>query len=584
MKITAAQHIYGNVEEKLSPNKVGGFQALFRTRSLITEEESGEIEERLVYFLSGTNPVKWLFFSISSKKAVISRIVPLQDVDKFGRSGSYLAHSLLLTFEDFIRVRCNPFIILDQMKDRFVGSVAEALKKGDAGSADIGDISLEIRESDMAAAEKRAVREMAAWQKSDLINLAHYAVSHRNLKEKRSPLIFIGDEEQIKNALQAALMFVPAESRTHCSFDTHFHDCNITVNYFWGIGYPGPAGVAPHLTRVDTVARKMTADRSFAVSLYEEWLRDCISQNHFADIIGWCSIAFELQQLISDQPCDEGIIRGALAGQTGSGSTDSSPAEFFSQIAGIYRVRIDEKIKRQLAAAVGEHLTPLLEDKILPEAHAQPRRLFYTLLDGFDLQEQVDELYTIYRKNIDTKPGREEIEELRALLEKTDHEYLGFFLLLWQKDFPAISQGLDRLSGEECREMLGIIFQDPSLPLHKIIPAAKIDIFADLFIAYSKSDPGIREYFPGIVEQLIENKQEGQLTLFRPLLRQLTLKQLKRVDKIVSKHLEYVPMDFRSTLDREYRMAKEAAKARKKKVSFKALINSIFGPRQGHRR
>jgi hypothetical protein len=92
--IHAAQHIYGNVEKAESPSNIGGFQTLFYSKDLLSESESDEIERRLGYYPSEDNPEKIVFFNMG-EKFVTTQIIPLEDIDKFGRKGAYIAHSFV---------------------------------------------------------------------------------------------------------------------------------------------------------------------------------------------------------------------------------------------------------------------------------------------------------------------------------------------------------------------------------------------------------------------------------------------------------------------------------------------------------
>ena len=66
--VVAWQHIYSNVEKERSPQGRGGFQTLFYTHSGLTEREVEEMESRLIYFPSNVEPIKHLFFTISTGK------------------------------------------------------------------------------------------------------------------------------------------------------------------------------------------------------------------------------------------------------------------------------------------------------------------------------------------------------------------------------------------------------------------------------------------------------------------------------------------------------------------------------------
>ena len=74
--IQAWQHIYSNVEKEQSPQGRGGFQTLFYSQGL-TEAEVEEMEGHLLYFTSAIEPVKRLFFTISTGKSAVAWIEAL---------------------------------------------------------------------------------------------------------------------------------------------------------------------------------------------------------------------------------------------------------------------------------------------------------------------------------------------------------------------------------------------------------------------------------------------------------------------------------------------------------------------------
>ena len=86
--INAWQHIYSNVEKEHSPQGRGGFQTLFYSHHGLTEDEVEEMESYLLYFPSQVEPVKRLFFTISTGKGVVAQIVFLPSPDQFGRGGA----------------------------------------------------------------------------------------------------------------------------------------------------------------------------------------------------------------------------------------------------------------------------------------------------------------------------------------------------------------------------------------------------------------------------------------------------------------------------------------------------------------
>ncbi|NIM13840.1 MAG: hypothetical protein GTO45_17490 [Candidatus Aminicenantes bacterium] len=564
--IKAAQHIYGNVEKEFSPNKVGGFQTLFYTKALLTEEESEEIEERLVYHQSDTNPVKWLFFSLATEKIVVTRIVPLADVDQFGRVGSYLANSIILSLEDFNKVGCNPFIIFDLVAKRYLENTSRALEIGDAKSANIDEITLEIDEENLKIMEKEIVSEVQKWDTEELKKISHYTVNVLELKDKREALVFSGTPGQITNALKIAFMFVPGKIRLNCSFDTYFHECNLVGTYFWAIGYPEVSEAAPHLPIVDAAQKKITAELPYDVSPYEKWVYDCITRQEFLEIVLHNSAAWELQELLLDNPFDEQIIRDALS---------HLPANSLQQISKAYYTPLVRKINKRLEETIGIKLTSRVIDRFSSDSNRQPKRLFYALLDGFDLEELADELYDNFKGKIKDKPDRQEIIELQAFLKKTKHDYLDIFLAVWYEDDAALSKHLDQLPDTSSREIVELLVKESSIPMDRLISAVKIDVFLKIFVNYSQSDAKIRTHLPDLIKKLIKIKQYEKLAELCPVVNQLDIKQVKTIKKILEKQAQKLPEEFIKSLNDRLAFLTESTKTKNSKGPVKNFLKKF---------
>lgn len=563
--IKAAQHIYSNVEKELSPNKVGGFQTLFYTKALLTREESEEIEEKLVYYQSETNPKKWMFFPLAAGKTAVTRIVPLTNVDKFGREGSYLAHTILLSAEDFIKAGSNPFIIFDLVEDRFLNKTSEALEKGDPKSANINQLTLEIGEKNLTTIEKETAAAMQEWDAGELKKIAHYTINYQQLKDKRESLVFVGTPGQIKNALKIALMFVPPKLRLNCTFDTYFHDCNLVRNYFWATGYLEASEAAPHLPIVNAFERKVSVELPSDVSPYEEWVYDCISKRKFFDIMSYNSAALELQELLLDNRYDERMIRSTLP---------DLPEDLIEQIVEVYDTPFTAKIRKKLEEIVGKNIAPRLIDKVLSSSMSQPKRLFYALLDGFDIKELTVELYRIFKKNIKDKPGRKEMKELKAFLKKSKDVSLNVLMALWEEDYDNFTRFLDQLPDSRFREIVDLLVKEDAVSVEKLIPVERLGIFFEIFAAHAQADSNTREEIPGLIKMLVKKKQESKLDVFCPILNQLTLKQLKTVKKIFKKKEKRVPQVFLKTLDDTFRSLTGSSEL--EKSGSKGLLKGIL--------
>ena len=145
ISVQACQHIYASVEHDQSPHNRSGFQTLFYTRSGLTETEVEDIEARLLYFASESEPIKRASFSISTGKRVVAQIVPLAEADVHHRGGRYLAHSLIFAPEVFLGFGANSFRVFRSFA--FATDVPDALTRGDFRTGEISSVALDLSEA-----------------------------------------------------------------------------------------------------------------------------------------------------------------------------------------------------------------------------------------------------------------------------------------------------------------------------------------------------------------------------------------------------------------------------------------------------
>jgi hypothetical protein len=204
MIIKAGQHIYGNLEKDVSPRKIAGFQTIACTKAILGEIESSEFEKRLVYNFSDIEPVKLLFFGLSSNKYVISRLIPLPDLDRFGRKGLYLAQSFIFLLEDFQQLNCDPWAALKLLKPHFINSNLEALNLVNQGRIDLDNLVLEVSDNCLNIHDAEITGEAQKWDTEELKKLAFAALNSAKLKAERKSVAIIGTPEQIEKTISVA--------------------------------------------------------------------------------------------------------------------------------------------------------------------------------------------------------------------------------------------------------------------------------------------------------------------------------------------------------------------------------------------
>jgi hypothetical protein len=552
--VKAGQHIYGNVEKEVSPNRVGGFQTLAYTKAVLTEEESAEIERRLVYHFSEAEPVKLLFFSPSSGKFVISRLVALPDLDRFGRKGIYLAHSFIFSREDFIRLNCNPFIVLRLLKEYFVSSITEALQVSKPGGTDKSSIVLEVTEQTIKALELEILKETLKWDSEELKKLAYGAVNCLKLKEERKSLALAGTSEDIQIALEVTLSLLPNELRLNCSFDTYSYGCNPIANYFWAFGYPSLPPVSPGFILIDANQRRAQTGAPIPISPYERWLFANISERRFLEIASYKAVALELQHFLLNVPYDQGLLR-------------SAPADFLRDYLGLNWSHVVAIVERTLKRALGANLMARLRNHILTYCRQlDASDLLQVLLDGFDLELLANKLYRIFRSE---KPSQEEIMELGQFLKKTRHDLLALRVSCWKQDLDGLRRQLEALGEERGREATELLIMEDHVAPADLLSASGAKVIIKIVAELAVFNLRLREQIPQIVKGLIALHQEILLIEVIPFLGELNLKQLREIEGEIEEQDQHVPKSFLESLEK----ALASRKAEKKpRLSLKGLF------------
>ncbi len=514
LKLEVAQHVFGNVEAEESAGGAGGFQTLFYTRSLLTEPEAREIEDKAVYFHSETNPVKRLFFSLSTGKVVMGYIVPLMEEDRFGREGGYLAHSFVLPPEDFSRVGEDPFTVFRASSAVVFKNTAEALKAGDTRTGDIGPAKLSVDPGHVDSPGSETLAEMEKWQPVELSKLAHYTLILLPVGEQkpgpgpRGPIAFCGDSAGIDKALQAAFVCVPRKYRTRLAFDTHFHGCNPVRTPFWAVGYPGAAPAQIRLARVDAKARTVSEPLPPENGLYEQWVRTCIQGRRFTDLWNQGQGVLELQGLLRGKTFDKEYLREALK---------RFPDSFFESVTRVYHVPMREKLTGLLEKAVGPKIAHRLAHRAAVEPGTGHGECFALLLDGFDNLTLARELYASLLKKVEDKPGRKEREEIKAFFMKTKYMPMALLFSLWEKDYAGFARGLGPVAEDYGDEASALLRALTGSQLEEVRAAAGKKnvplppVFMDAFRVSAAAGGGAKKshgFFGAIVNKLLgKNKK-----------------------------------------------------------------------------
>lgn len=231
MKITAAQHVSGMLTSRQSPRGQGGYQTLFYTRELLTSDEVRVIERQVQYSSARDSKAKWQSYRLSARRHVISRIVPIHEPDEFGRRGRYFTHSLICDVRGGQQFDAMMFGLL--RAQNFFSSFDKVLAADGVKSGHVPAITIDAGN----ASSNEELSCLRSWSGEQLNQLYMLMSDPRQLTEQGEHVALVGSEEQILEALKAALLLTPVAARKFCSFDTNASGNDAPPDgTFWGRG------------------------------------------------------------------------------------------------------------------------------------------------------------------------------------------------------------------------------------------------------------------------------------------------------------------------------------------------------------
>lgn len=231
MQISAAQHVSGVLTSKQSLTGQAGYQTLFYTRDLLTSDEVRIIERQAQLSFAGDGQAKWQSYRLSSNRHVISRLVPINEPDEFGRRGRFFAHSLIFDAANGVQVDEMLFDLLQTA--RFFVSLDKVLASDAMSSGNIPAVAVDCTEK----WAKEARNYLRDWSGEQLDQLYLLICDPQQLLDRKQHVVLIGNEIEIIAALKVAFLLAPASARKLCSFDTrapsYIEQSDVA---FWGRG------------------------------------------------------------------------------------------------------------------------------------------------------------------------------------------------------------------------------------------------------------------------------------------------------------------------------------------------------------
>ena len=541
----AWQHIYSNVEAKQSPQGRGGFQTLFYTQDTLTEAELDELEARMLYFFDDTEPVKHVFFTLSTGKRAVSQIVPLDETDQYGRKGRYIAHSLLFSANLFSTLNENPFPILQQAP--FITNVQDALEQGDFESGNIDKLSINIqyrigRTADIAA----------SWEKAQYKRLMLIGLRGTQMARDRRAAAFFGPPEAIEAALEAAFLGVPTLMRPSCSFDTYFHRCNLVATHYWAVGFPDRTS-NPTFDHVDAAEKRvLTMADDAAQTAYERWALHMVDVGNLKGIAMLRDTAYPLCLWLDSGATENAYLNGL--------DTDIVKPVFQAS---------EPYIRKLLRQKIGQHIPTVLVEVVMSHIYDAVDHLkhFRYLQAGFTPDKLVDLLFQSYTVQRLRQPSRTELGALDTVLKDTTTHLMHAVHAAWGSRRKTMRKVLHDLNEAQYRQFVSLALDYELTDARNLPVSHRGDIFLDAYLgsAAAQSLPVL-----GVVEALIETDQPETLSRLTDLVSNQSPNTLRKLAKITRK-AKNIPANFQKAIADT--LAKLPAES-----SFARLTRSITNP------
>lgn len=543
--IFAGQHIYGNVEKEDSPSNIGGFQTLYYSKDLISESEVDEIERRLGYYPSEDTPEKLVFFKMG-EKYVTTRIIPLEDVDKFGRKGAYIAHSFVFSKNDFEKFNNNPFVVFDLFQDKFVKALPQALAKGKKGNLNIASEEFSIDTDRIRKFENEIIDSITGWKKEDIRKLVSLAFNESKLKNESLSFILSGTQTEIRKTLKGIFSLIPDKIRSACSFDTYFLGCNPVATKYWSYCYPKAPHISPQLILANTDTLTVSNINVDSSSPYEKWIFSGKYPHDVSEKHVFRNAALELDRYLINQESNKEKFLEFI---------DSSNLEQFLETnQSLFQEKLLTYFKEQLPEQLAKYVWEAVTTEYKSESNAVRLQKMIT---GFNSDEI--STYLFDKLKVVKSPKKQEINDLKSFLEKNKHKLLEIIYLIWSENFEALPKKLKILSDEEYQIALELLFE--KVEMNTLIVDSKISQFTDFYISKAVTKKELKENLLPLVKVYVHLNQEPLLSKFVPIIPHLKKKQLMFIqeyfDELNEEKRKKIPADFNKVILESIKTSKE---------------------------
>lgn len=225
-QLTAMQMIFTRVEANYSPHRKSGYQTVYHSSGLSASDVQ-EIEKHVQCFQTNEpSLVRRQFFTLQSGYVVVTHTITIETiaeiVDKYQRSGVFLAHCLIFSKNLFEKADNNPFQIFDAFHN-FMRNAPDMIAQFN---------QIERREPRCAInITSSPIRANSSNHNTKLTELIE-----KRAEQKTKSLLFYGTEKEIDKTLRAAFDLTPKEKRLTRTFNSHIDRCMIRPGTYWAVG------------------------------------------------------------------------------------------------------------------------------------------------------------------------------------------------------------------------------------------------------------------------------------------------------------------------------------------------------------
>ena len=513
MLITAAQHIFTNVEKNDSPLKERGFQTLYYSKEYITEEEKMALEEHAYFWATPKNQ-----FYMLEKKAVITNIVPLKGSDKYGGEGLYISHGLILEPEEFMKIGNNPMILLYYSHDLFCKSSDSAISRGDFDTGNIDPVEINIPDDALQKIGKAAASRLYFWKQEEVRKLAAIAVRAGQMAEERESVAVAGEQKEIEDILRYVFLLLPSELKLNCSFDTNYYNPRMRLPYSWCGGFFEDQ--VPESDAFLLIEKRIIPgdDPMPGESPYLNWLLERINNRDYRSVQENKALIFDLEKSLGDSVLFLEKIK------------EISPtllSEFVKCNKSIFHVKVRESLEKTIGKRLGEKSAVFLTGKI----GDNQEDLLRAVSGDVDLRQAVESVVEMLSRSSSQIPDEEMLGEMKELYGKTDNQFLRAIIAFYEKSWQELREAVRGLSEEEFINFLNqTIVSAPGEEYFDCVTTIKnISIVTDIFYEVAMNNDVIAKKLPGFLAILTRLTLNRHLERFKPLLEKMSSEEKKQI-------------------------------------------------------